>query len=120
MTPAAASTSGLTARSAAPTGDPWAIRTMAPAATARPSSTHNRASASTATGACSPDDLFRQDHVLERGPGGTPGLEGEAAVGMTAVAAPTSAGAVRDLAGGFGRCWAYALAYRSSLRCSDG
>ncbi len=50
----AASTSGSTARSAAPTRDPWPILTMAPAATARPSSTHSRASASTATGARRP------------------------------------------------------------------
>jgi len=54
MTPAAASTSGSTARSAAPTRDPWPIASMAPAATARPSSTHSRASASTAIGARRP------------------------------------------------------------------
>jgi hypothetical protein len=39
-----------------------------------------------------PDDLFRQDHVLERGPSGTPGLEHEPAAGLTGDAAPTSAG----------------------------
>jgi len=44
-------TFGSTARSAAPTRDPWPIATMAPAATARPSSTHSRASAFIATGA---------------------------------------------------------------------
>jgi hypothetical protein len=48
-----------------------------------------------------PDDLFRQDHVLERGPSGIPGLERQSAAGMTADAAPTSPSAVRDLAGGF-------------------
>src|SRR6516225_2227399 len=32
-----------------------------------------------------PDDLFRQDHVLERGPGGTAGLERESAAGMIAL-----------------------------------
>jgi O-methyltransferase domain len=37
-----ASTSGSTARSAAPTRDPWPIANMASAATARPSSTHSR------------------------------------------------------------------------------
>src|SRR5439155_23700934 len=31
-----------------------------------------------------PDHFFRQDHVLERGPGGTPRLERESAAGMTA------------------------------------
>ena len=54
MTPAAASTSGSTARSAAPTRGPRPIATMVPAGTARPSSTHSRASASTATGARRP------------------------------------------------------------------
>src|SRR5215468_11110918 len=54
MTPTAASISGSTARSAAPTTDPWPITTMAPAATERPSSTRSRASASTATGAPRP------------------------------------------------------------------
>jgi hypothetical protein len=39
-----------------------------------------------------PDDLFRQDHVLERGPSGTPGLEHESAARLTADTAPTSAG----------------------------
>jgi hypothetical protein len=53
MTPVAASTSGSTARSAARIRDPWPIATMAPAATARLSSTH-RASASIATGARRP------------------------------------------------------------------
>jgi hypothetical protein len=48
-----------------------------------------------------PDDLFRQNHVLEHGPGSTPGLEGEAAAEMTADGAPTSVGAIRDFAGGF-------------------
>ena len=51
MTPAAASTSGSTARSAAPTRDQWPIPTMASGAMARPSSTRSRASASIATGA---------------------------------------------------------------------
>src|SRR6266446_2706987 len=37
-----------------------------------------------------PDDLFRQDHILERGPGGTPGLERGCAAGMPADAAPTA------------------------------
>jgi hypothetical protein len=50
-------------------------------ATARPSSTRSHASA-LATGArrlrrSISNDLFRQDHVLERGPVGTPGLERE-------------------------------------------
>src|SRR5205085_8794325 len=39
-----------------------------------------------------PDDLFRQDHVLERGPVGTPRLESEPAAGLTADTASTSAG----------------------------
>ena len=39
-----------------------------------------------------PDHLFRQDHVLERGPSGTPGLEHESAARLTGDAAPTSAG----------------------------
>ena len=43
-----------------------------------------------------PDDLFRQDHVLERGPGGKPGLEHESAARLTADAAPTSAGIDAD------------------------
>src|SRR4029077_116929 len=36
-----------------------------------------------------PDDLFRQDHVLECEPRGTPGLGRESAAGMTADAVPT-------------------------------
>src|SRR5262249_59277863 len=35
-----------------------------------------------------PDDLFRQDHVLEREPRGAPGLGHEAAAAMIADAAP--------------------------------
>src|SRR6266851_7716988 len=39
-----------------------------------------------------PDHLFRQNHVLEREPSGTPGLENEPAARLTADAAPTLAG----------------------------
>jgi hypothetical protein len=82
-----ASTSGSTARSAAPTRDPWPIANMASAATARPSSTHSRASASTVTGARRPRRSISTRSCLERGPGGKPGLERESAAGMTADAA---------------------------------
>src|SRR4029077_4203184 len=40
--------------------------------------------------------IYRQDHVLERGPSGTPGLEHESAARLTADAAPTSAGIDAD------------------------
>jgi amidase len=50
MTPAATSISGSTAIAAASTRDPWPIATMVLVPTARPSSTHSRASAFIATG----------------------------------------------------------------------
>src|SRR5215472_16609230 len=91
MTPAAGSTFGSTARSAAPTGDPWPIATIAPVATAR---LHQRTAALRHLSLLArgdPDYLFRQDHVLERRPSGTPGLGCESAAGLSADAAPSSA-----------------------------
>ena len=85
-------TSGSTARSAAPTRDPWPIATMAPAARR---ALHQRTAAlrhlpRLARG--DPSDLFRQDHILERGPGGTPGLERQFRRRDDCGCGPTSAG----------------------------